>query len=41
MSEIDELLRNNEEYASTFDKGDLPMPPGKHVAVWSPAWTPV
>jgi len=33
MSAIDELLRNNEEYASTFDKGDLPMPPGKHIAV--------
>src|SRR5215210_3480118 len=33
MSVIDELLRNNEEYASTFDKGDLPIPPGKHVAV--------
>ena len=33
MSAIDELLRNNEEYASTFDKGDLPMPPGKHITV--------
>ena len=33
MTVIDELLRNNEKYASTFDKGDLPMPPGKHVAV--------
>ena len=33
MSVIDELLRNNEVYASTFDKGDLPMPPGKHIAV--------
>lgn len=33
MSVIDELLRNNEEYASTFDKGDLPMPPGKQIAV--------
>jgi len=27
MSTIDELLRNNEEYASTFDKVDLPIPP--------------
>ena len=33
MTVIDELLRNNEEYASTFDKGDLPIPPAKHVAV--------
>ena len=33
MNVIDELLRNNEEYASTFDKGDLPMPPGKQIAV--------
>lgn len=33
MSIIDELLKNNEEYASTFDKGDLPIPPGKHIAV--------
>ena len=33
MSVIDELWRNNEEYASTFDKGDLPMPPGKQIAV--------
>lgn len=33
MSAIDELLRNNEEYASTFDKGDLPIPPGKRIAV--------
>ncbi|MDQ3184050.1 MAG: carbonic anhydrase [Actinomycetota bacterium] len=33
MSVTDELLRNNEEYASTFDKGDLPMPPGKQIAV--------
>jgi carbonic anhydrase len=33
MSVTDELLMNNEEYASTFDKGDLPMPPGKQIAV--------
>src|SRR3954468_4673692 len=33
MTVIDELLRNNEEYASSFDKGDLPIPPAKHVAV--------
>lgn len=33
MSVTDDLLKNNESYASSFDKGDLPMPPGKHVAV--------
>ena len=33
MSVTDELVRNNEEYASSFDKGDLPMPPGKHIAI--------
>jgi carbonic anhydrase len=29
----DELLRNNAEYASSFSQGDLPMPPGKGLAV--------
>lgn len=33
MSVTDALLKNNERYASTFTKGDLPMPPGKKVAV--------
>ena len=33
MGVTDELLRNNEAYASSFDKGDLPLPPGKKVAV--------
>ena len=33
MSATDDLLKNNEEYARGFDKGDLPMPPGKGVAV--------
>ena len=33
MSVADELLRNNEGYAAAFDKGGLPGPPGKHVAV--------
>ena len=33
MSVIEELLRNNEAYTSSFDKGDLPLPPGKRVAV--------
>ena len=33
MSVTDELLANNEAYAERFDKGDLPMPPGRKVAV--------
>ena len=33
MSTTDELLANNEQYAASFDKADLPMPPGKKVAV--------
>jgi carbonic anhydrase len=33
MSVTDELVANNEAYAADFDKGDLPMPPGKKVAV--------
>jgi carbonic anhydrase len=33
MTETDSLLRNNEAYASSFDKGDLPLPPGRKVAV--------
>lgn len=33
MSVTDELLRNAEDYASRFDKGDLPLPPAKKVAV--------
>jgi carbonic anhydrase len=33
MSVTDDLLRNNEAYAEKFDKGDIPLPPAKHVAV--------
>ena len=33
MSQTDELLRNDEKYAEDFDKGDLPMPPGRKVAI--------
>ena len=33
MTVTDELLRNNAEFASSFGKGDLPMPPGKALAV--------
>jgi carbonic anhydrase len=33
MSTTDDVLRNAEDYASSFDKGDLPMPPGRKLAV--------
>jgi carbonic anhydrase len=33
MTTTDELLANNKAYASSFDKGDLPLPPGKKLAV--------
>jgi carbonic anhydrase len=33
MSSTDELLRNNEAYAENFDKGGLPIPPAKKVAI--------
>jgi carbonic anhydrase len=33
MSVTDDLLRNNEAYAEAFDKGDLPLPPARGVAV--------
>ena len=33
MSSTDELLANNEAYAASFDKADLPLHPGKKVAV--------
>jgi carbonic anhydrase len=33
MTVTDELLRNNADFASSFSKGDLPMPPGKGLAV--------
>ena len=36
MSVTDELLKNAEAYAASFDKetqGELPMPPGKQIAV--------
>src|ERR671929_1823720 len=33
MSTIDELLKNNETFAEAFDKGDLPIPPAKKVAI--------
>jgi carbonic anhydrase len=33
MSVTDELVANSETYAKSFDKGDLPPPPAKNVAV--------
>src|SRR6202165_6268844 len=33
MSVTDELVRNNEVYAKSFTKGNLPMPPAKRIAV--------
>src|SRR2546423_134093 len=33
MSVTDELLKNNESYARGFDKGQLPLPPARGVAV--------
>jgi carbonic anhydrase len=33
MSVTDELLENNAAYAESFEKGDLPLPPARGVAV--------
>ncbi len=33
MSTTDELLRNNQDYAASFTRGDLPLPPATQVAV--------
>jgi carbonic anhydrase len=33
MSVTDELLSNAQQYAANFDKGDLPLPPARKVAV--------
>ena len=33
MSMTDELLRNAEAYEAGFDKGDLPLPPARKIAV--------
>ncbi len=35
MSVTEQLLKNNDDYAATFDKSDLPMPPAKQTAVLS------
>jgi carbonic anhydrase len=33
MSKTDDLLANNEAYAASFDKGELPLPPALKTAV--------
>ena len=33
MSTTDDLLKNNESFAESFDKGDLPLPPARKIAV--------
>ena len=33
MSSTDDFLANNEGYAASFDKADLPLPPGRKLAV--------
>ena len=33
MSTTDQLLDNARAYAESFDKGDLPLPPGRKIAV--------
>ena len=33
MSVTDELLENNDEYAKSFEQGELPIPPAKRVAI--------
>jgi carbonic anhydrase len=33
MSMMDELVSNNQACVEGFERGSLPMPPGKHVAV--------
>jgi carbonic anhydrase len=33
MSIVDEVVAANDRYAAGFDKGDLPMPPGRKFAV--------
>ncbi len=33
MSVADELVHANNAYAASFTKGNLPIPPGKHVAI--------
>ncbi|PPD17440.1 MAG: carbonic anhydrase, partial [Methylobacter sp.] len=32
-SVLNEVLQANQVYSSDFDKGGLPMPPGRHFAI--------
>jgi carbonic anhydrase len=33
MSTTDDLLKNNEGFVQSFDKGDLPLPPARKIAI--------
>ena len=33
MATFDELVAANKQFASTFDRGDLPAPPGRRIAI--------
>jgi carbonic anhydrase len=33
MSVTDELIENSQAYSAEFDKGDLPLPPGRKIAI--------
>jgi carbonic anhydrase len=33
VSTTDDLLKNNESFAQSFDKGDLPLPPARKIAI--------
>lgn len=33
MSTTDDLVKNNEDFARSFDKGDLPLPPARKIAI--------
>jgi carbonic anhydrase len=33
VTQTDDLLANNERYASSFSKGDLPLPPARKLAI--------
>jgi carbonic anhydrase len=33
MAVIQEFIKANQAYTAQFDKGDLPLPPGRKVAV--------
>src|SRR5438270_1623093 len=33
MTATDEMVKANHSFTETFDRGDLPMPPARHVAI--------